>query len=300
MAGEVGEPEVKTTYVTGDPAGLTRLDVNARYMTKPQFNQLVANVKRDGCLTSAPLVWVEPETERKIVLSGNHRVEAAIAAGLEEIGWLEIDEPLDEQRRIALQLSHNSITGQDDPAILKDLFNRLEDIEWREFSGLDDKVLDQLGKVQIESIGEAHLEYRQLTILFAPDELERVRSVIEEAEGLVPTDETWVARLDQFDRLVDAMDTARLAEDVKASALAMEVVLRVFEEHVEDLAASWAGREAEEPKKTRKVPVLSLFGVEIPASTGLKVTRALKKLRDQGRITEAHEALDFWASQTPG
>ncbi|MFE7277922.1 hypothetical protein [Streptomyces sp. NPDC057623] len=46
---------------------------------------------------------------------------------------------------IAPQLSRNAIAGQDDPAILKELYDELESVEWRQCTGLDDKALDLLG-----------------------------------------------------------------------------------------------------------------------------------------------------------
>lgn len=59
--------------VQGDPRMLRLLDGNARFLPHEQFQQLVANIRRDGCLTSTPLVWNDSESGRLVVLSGNHR-----------------------------------------------------------------------------------------------------------------------------------------------------------------------------------------------------------------------------------
>ncbi len=57
-------------------------DENARYMTSEQMRVLVDNLKRDGNLTSVPLVI---EKEKKLeAVSGNHRIQAAVEAGIEE------------------------------------------------------------------------------------------------------------------------------------------------------------------------------------------------------------------------
>ena len=53
---------------------LKLLEKNARYMTPQEFSQLVANIKQDGKLMGVPVVY------RGEVLSGNHRVRAAIKA----------------------------------------------------------------------------------------------------------------------------------------------------------------------------------------------------------------------------
>ncbi|MET8677005.1 hypothetical protein ABZW18_05240 [Streptomyces sp. NPDC004647] len=50
---------------------------------------MAANIKRDGCLASTPLVWNDTESGRLIVLSGNHRTLAAIEAGLRTIWWMQ-------------------------------------------------------------------------------------------------------------------------------------------------------------------------------------------------------------------
>jgi hypothetical protein len=115
--------------VQGDPRTLTLLGVNARFPPHEQFRQLVANIECDGHPTSTPLVWNDRESGRLVVLSGNHRTLAAIEAGQQTIWWTQIDEALPRQRQIALQLSRNAIAGQDDPAILKELYDELENGE---------------------------------------------------------------------------------------------------------------------------------------------------------------------------
>ncbi|MFE7712531.1 ParB/Srx family N-terminal domain-containing protein [Streptomyces sp. NPDC057486] len=116
--------------VRRDPRLLTRLPVNARYMTKEEYDRLVENVRADGCLTSVPLVYGAGEYEegRELVLSGNHRIDAAVDAGLDEIDVMLIDDPQEKDQLIARQISHNSIAGKDDPATPKQLYDEIEDV----------------------------------------------------------------------------------------------------------------------------------------------------------------------------
>src|SRR5690242_16828167 len=86
---------------------LKLLEKNARYMKPEQFNRLVENIRRDGCLTSVPLV--HRDGDDLVVVSGNHRVSAAIKAGIEESDVIEVMSPLTRQQFVALQLSHNAI-----------------------------------------------------------------------------------------------------------------------------------------------------------------------------------------------
>lgn len=167
-------PKLETRLITLKLADLKLLNNNARYMTASQFQRLVENVAQDGALTSTPLVY------RGEVLSGNHRVQAAIKAGIEEAPCIEILSEITEQHRVALQLSHNSITGQDDLSILQNLYDSL-DLDMKGYSGLTDDCF-KLDEIDISSLSVGATRYEELTALFLPEEkplfmdaLERVK-----------------------------------------------------------------------------------------------------------------------------
>lgn len=67
-----------------DPKRLVYLKRNARYFTKATFDQLVANVEADRRLSSVPYC-LEQSDGALLVVSGNHRVKAAVKAGLGRI-----------------------------------------------------------------------------------------------------------------------------------------------------------------------------------------------------------------------
>lgn len=106
---------------------LSLLEKNARYMTNEQFSRLVSNIKQDGGLTSVPFCY--KEGDRYKVLSGNHRVMAAKEAGLKQVLIMYTDKEMTKSEQIAVQLSHNAIVGQDDPAILKELWSEINDVD---------------------------------------------------------------------------------------------------------------------------------------------------------------------------
>jgi hypothetical protein len=110
-----------------DPKALSPLKKNAHFMRNETFKNLVANVKADGALASVPFCWKDERGDYH-TLSGNHRVQGAIAAGLEKILVMYDDRPLSHQQRVAIQLSHNLINGQDDPAILNELWQEISDL----------------------------------------------------------------------------------------------------------------------------------------------------------------------------
>lgn len=135
-----------------DPREIKLLEVNARYMKHEDFVQLTSNIRKDGALSSAPFLWKDPEDGKYLCLSGNHRVMAAIEAGLKEITCLATDDDLSEDQKIGIQLSHNALVGQDDMATLKLLYEKIGDTDIKKYSGLDDKTLQLLDSVSTMSM----------------------------------------------------------------------------------------------------------------------------------------------------
>lgn len=286
----------KPRYVEGDPRSLTLLDLNARFMTHDQFSTLVRNVREDGHLTSTPLVWLVPEGTpdidpamhgKRVVLSGNHRTKASIEAGLGEIGWLEVDDPLPEQRAIALQLSHNSITGQDDPATLRRLYDKLEDIDWRQYSGLDDKTLDMLAKVDVGSLSEANLDFATVQVMFLPAEKEAAERSFEDARRMVSADARWLAGIDQYEATLAALQTVHQAYNVGNVATALGVVLAVFEHHLDELREGWYDEQAQMPRHNKLAPLESIFGVRaMPTDAAAIVAQAVDRMVEHGDVDQ--------------
>ncbi|MEU4028046.1 ParB N-terminal domain-containing protein [Streptomyces anulatus] len=286
--------------VEGDPRTLTLLDVNARFLPHEQFRQLVANIERDGHLTSTPLVWNDRESGRLVVLSGNHRVLAAIEAGLPTIWWMQIDEPLARQRQIALQLSHNAIAGQDDPAILKELYDELESVEWRQYTGLDDKTLELLEKVDVASLGEANLDFASVQFMFLPDELERAEAAFDAARSAATADERWLAGLEQYEPVLDALETSRAAYKIGNSATALGVILTVFERHLGELAEGWFDAVSGEPCREGMVPLETVFGVrQVPVETAAAIRNAVARMVKEDLAVHGEEwkVLDLMAAK---
>ncbi len=289
---------ISRRYVEGSPLDLVLLDVNARFMTYEQFKRLCDNVRRDGCLTSTPLVW--NDNGRRVVLSGNHRVKAAREVGLQSIGWLEIDQPLPRQRQVALQLSHNAIEGQDDPAVLKDLFNELEDLSEREYAGLDDKTLELLESVDVGTLNDAALDYATVQVVFLPHELDDAKAALQAAVDLAKHDERWLAARPQHDAMLDALETARGAADVGNTATALGIILRVFNQHLQDLREEWYDPETGEALRSKgAVPLDTVFGSRhVPPAVAALVERAVEKMvaRDEISDNTRWRALELWAA----
>lgn len=290
---------IKPRMVEGDPRDLTLLDVNARFMRHEQFQRLVANIREDGSLTSTPLVWNDAETGRRIVLSGNHRTKAAIEAGLERIFWLEITEPLPRQRQIALQLSHNAITGEDDPATLKALYEELEDVSLRLYSGLDDKTLELLEEVTVPSLAEANLDFATVQIVFLPDEKEAAEKALESARKAASADARWLARIEQYESVLDALDTTKGAHNIGNVAAAFAIILSVFERHLSELAEGWYDPDEQTAKRKGHAPIETVLGTRtLPADAAAIVQQAIDRMIRAEDLPpdQRWRALELWAA----
>lgn len=267
-----GSSKIKTEIVRLDPRKLTFLEENARYMTHEQFQRLVNNVRADGCLTSAPFVWHDVETDRYVIMSGNHRTKAAIEAELDQIDVIMTRDKLTETQRIAIQISHNSISGQDDIATLKSLYEKILDIDMKEYSGVDDKTLELLKEVKPISIGEANLKFQTLSLVFLPDELEEASAIIENALKFTKSDVKWLARFSEYDAWLDSIENAGSSYGVRNIATSLKIILDIFNRHVEDLRDGW---DNDEIKKSFIVPLCTVIGVDkIPVIAAKSIAKA--------------------------
>ncbi len=287
---------MKTRIVRIDPKELRLIEVNARYMRHEEYRLLVNNIKRDGKLTSVPFACLD-EDGKYLVLSGNHRTMAAIDAGLQKIDVMVTDEKLTNQQRIAIQLSHNAIVGQDDPVILKQLYEELNEVDWKIYSGLDDVTLEMLDKVESYSLSEPNLDFRSVSVIFFPDELNEAQEVLDEALALAKgIHGTWLARHEEYDKWLDALDVAGAAAGIKNNATALKIVLDIFKEHIDDLAAYY---EDETRSEKNWVPVSPLIKTNnIPLTAANTVKRALDKMQSRGEVTKNNlwQALEIWAT----
>lgn len=212
---------------------LSHLQRNARYMTGEQLRRLQENIRRDGGLTSVPLIYRHEEDNRIEILSGNHRVEAAVAAGIIE-GWvMEILTRLTPERRVAIQLSHNSITGQDDPSQLKALYDEL-DLDWKQYSGLTDDAF-KMDPLDLTGLSLAGPTYEEITLLFLPEQADAFREAMQKFGKRKPTGERYAADLADWERLFDTIVKVKDSYKIMNTAIAMRRIIDLATERLDQL-----------------------------------------------------------------
>lgn len=202
-------------------------------MSPDEFARLVKNVKTDGRLTSLPLACANDDGSVEI-LSGHHRTLAAIEAGLEEIDVIVITTPLTEERKAAIQLSHNAVTGQDNPTVLADMYRQLG-LDAKMFSGLTDAVLD-LDKLTIGGFNAAVL-YEELRVAFLPDDRQQFEAAVKKIKSAKTIFSTHVARYEDFDAIFDVLIAIKAERGVMNSALALLVMAELALERLAQIEA---------------------------------------------------------------
>jgi hypothetical protein len=304
--------KLNTRIIQIDPRKIRLLEVNARYMRHETYARLRENVQADGVLTQIPFGWRmhDDATQQPItddagdyiyqVLSGNHRVKSAVDAGLPLIDFQVTDDYLPPDRRKAIQISHNAIAGEDDPAVLKLLYDGITEVGMKLYTGLDDKTLNLLDQVSAAGLSEANLQFQTVSLVFLPEELEAVEAAWAAAKKLITGSKAaWLARFSEYDKALDAIEAASMSAGVKNTATALLIVLEIFSRHMTDLSVQFLDEETgDATDKKRRVPLTTVFGDGgIPADLAAKLTRRVQKMKRGGKLTSEWELLSLLADE---
>ncbi|KUN37692.1 hypothetical protein AQJ30_15520 [Streptomyces longwoodensis] len=286
MTTDTTTPLFRPRLVRRDPRTLTPLEVNARFMRKEEWDRLVENIRRDGCLTSTPLIYNGGEYAegQELILSGNHRTKAAAEAGLTEIDCMLIEEQLTRQQLVAIQLSHNAIAGEDDPATLKQLYDELDDVDWRAYSGLDDAQLQLLAEVSPEGLSEANLDFATVSLIFLPSELEAAREAFDQAR--VGQNESWLAARADYERTLDTLASTHAAHKVGNVATALHAILAIVERHLDELADGYTAPDGTH-LHSGNVGLETVLGARtLPAPAAVTLNKAIAAAEGRGEIEQ--------------
>jgi ParB-like chromosome segregation protein Spo0J len=199
---------------------------NARYFDAEMFQQLVANVKRDGRLESTPLVYRDGDKFR--IISGHHRVDAAKEAGLEKILVL-VTSPENRDEIVSKQLAHNAITGKDDAVVLSELFQSIEDLELKLATGLQDIA----GRISLDSLNFKLSPTKEMTFLFLPDDekmTDEAMEAIAEQLALKSNSTVYLASLAYYERFAQALRKVKKIENIKSNGAAFNRLIEIVKE----------------------------------------------------------------------
>jgi hypothetical protein len=94
---------------------------NPQKMTPVEFQGLINSMKKDGWILDAPVVWHRPDGEYQII-SGHHRINAGIEAGIIETG-MKVIEGISEEKALLKVVEANKRKGNIDKIMEIDFIN---------------------------------------------------------------------------------------------------------------------------------------------------------------------------------
>lgn len=154
-------------------------ELNANEMSEKDFQQLCNNIGVSG-LSSVPTCYRREADGRYVLISGHHRVKAAEKDGYTQIYIMYAEEKdLTKDEIIAIQLSHNSLHGEDNKGILKRLFEQIQTVQFKQFAHIN---MDEIGSIDITSVNIVPMRetYNVALVLYKAD-----INLLEELTGCV-------------------------------------------------------------------------------------------------------------------
>lgn len=142
------ETENRWKYAEVDIDLIDEAEMNANEMSGEDFATLVDNIGKSG-LSSVPCCY-RKANGRYGMISGHHRLRACKKLHYAKMGILWCDESeLSKDEIIAIQLSHNSLHGQDNQSILKKLFEQIQSVDFKKFAHIN---IDEVSAVSTEGL----------------------------------------------------------------------------------------------------------------------------------------------------
>lgn len=209
------------------------LKKNAHFMNDKTFRALVENIKRDGALSSVPFC-VEHTDGTMTVISGNHRVQAAKQAGLLSIPVMYVlEENTSKDWLLATQLSHNSIFGQDDAEIVKQILDEITDVAMKEYAHISQEYLNAVN-ITDYSVELPNNEVVPITLMFVDTQKASFDRITEQLE--IMTNEelnaTTLLPLESLKRLNEVSAKIQTKYKIKSQALSICKMLEIVDNYM--------------------------------------------------------------------
>jgi hypothetical protein len=208
---------------------LKEQDRNARVQSSGTFKALTRNIKNRGALESLP--FVTRQGEDFWIISGHHRVRAAIAAELAAIPVLVDVRPMTRSEIVAKQLAHNSLNGQDDPAMILQLLGEIENVDAMIEAAIDREEIEKLVKANV-SVPDVKVDFQWKTVYltFLPTQLEDFTELV----NLVgESDMVGVASKEIYDDFVGTMKRLAKTENIRSVGAVLCRMVELTKQYLE-------------------------------------------------------------------
>jgi hypothetical protein len=222
-------------------------------MDKATFNQLKSNINKSGL--SSNICCYLNENKEYVIINGNHRFKACLELGYTSLNIIYTEkENLSNDEIIALQISHNSITGSDDKGILRRLLDEISNIEYKEFAfvPLDDLDVEDMFSASVIPIQE---HYRVSFVLYAKDMnlLKELYEIVD--EELKNTDLVILADNNIESEFIKKLSEIKKEYKIKSGSIALSKLLEVSAMNITNITNNDKKQnheQKEEQKDTRR------------------------------------------------
>lgn len=213
-------------------AMLQEQSLNARAMTPEAFLQLADNIKKDKRLESLPLCAL---TNKGVeIVSGHHRVRAARKAELNVI-WALVDVTnMATDRLKAKQLSHNSLQGKDDPTLVRQIYDSIDDLDAKiaAFINSDDLPDLKLSSVELSTKDlEIQFKTRYAVLMFTVPQKEVVNEALKSLAALEKDDEIFLATVEEYDLVIKALDAVSVLAKITSTPTLFAKMAEIVQEY---------------------------------------------------------------------
>ena len=204
-------------------------EINTNSMTKKNFTKLCKNIEKSG-LSSMIACYLRKDG-KYVIISGNHRYKACVTLGYSKLHILYAEEKeLSKDEIVALQLSHNTLHGEDDKGILKRLFDEIDNIDWKEVAhiSVDDLAVEDMFSGSIVPVSE---HYRVGLVLYRKDMdlIDELLEIVKEEKDA--SDMVILADGDKIeDDFLDTITQVKTEFEIKSVSIAFGKILELAKE----------------------------------------------------------------------
>lgn len=205
---------------------LREQDINPRSMPQKMFDQLIENIKNTGTLESVPLCVSSNNTLE--IISGHHRVRAARAAGLSHVLVLLYTE-LPQSRVRSKQLAHNTISGSDDPEMVKRIWSEIADIQAKFEAFVDPRIFNSIPEpVKFKPVDvDMQAAAKTVLVVFVPSQAVDFAQAVDAILPKADLDQVYLANAEAYDGWKTAIAKVREECDIVAAPTAIAEMARL-------------------------------------------------------------------------
>jgi hypothetical protein len=200
---------------------------NANSMTEQEFNKLIHNIQKSGGLSSA-ITCYKKENGSFVIISGHHRFKACVKLSFVKVPVIyALESDLEKDEIIALQLSHNSLHGQDDKGILKRMFNEIQSIDFKFFANID---IDEVGSIKTDNFSfSAELIHYTVSFVLYKEPFVNFAELLNVTDDLTKTSDLIIIAdgNENENKLLELIKKAKKEYNIKSSGVALSKIIEL-------------------------------------------------------------------------